>query len=856
MNLYKGMAVFVAASVLLTSGGVAGSIASATPAHAASSEQEITNAVQQILNDTNSHRAKAGLEPLRLGPAINTVSQNWTEAMANGEGAMHNPSFMSQMPAGWMAIGENIAVGYTPSTVVAAWMASEGHRNNLLNLDYTHIGIGYWVDDKGQTWFTQNFGAYQVPEIPTGIATPTINAGTNSFTANWNSNDPSTTYHVKITSTKDLVEQSVTVKSPSATFSNLQPDTTYRMTITAEVTDATGVIYTAPSSGFTVKTLTDFPVISAPALTVGTKENAVTAKWQAPTTVTGTLMPYKVELLKDNTVVQTTTTTGNEHMFSGLEALTTYTVRVTATATKSGNSVSAVSEKIAPTTGPDLNLVSVTAPSFKSSTPAPTSMALTWNAPTGVTGKLTGYTLTVKSTSEPDRVFNTTGTSYTVTGLKEGTSYNFVLVANATSLNGAKKASSTPVSLTKSTTYLPSTVKVSAPRSLTAKVVSHERLDMTWAAPSTVVGSVSGYKVTVKAGNTVAKTMTVTGTSASVTGLKPSTAYTVEVAATAVSPDKKKTVTSAVVTAKATTSVAPVSVKAPVVNVGAVGSDRATVSWAKPAVTNGKVASYKVTVKQGSKVVKTYNVSGTATSVIATGLSERTAYTAFVEVTAEGTKTQAKQTGSKAFTTTLSTASQVKVGTPASLTTSTNYGVISVSWKRPAVTGTLVNYTVQLKEGSKVVKTITTTATSSSLTGLKNGTKYQVSVKANAKSANGKYAASSAWVSKTVSTPTVTASTVRASAPVALKTTTTRNSLTATWGKPTSGIGKVANYTVVVYQGNKAVKTVTTTSLRATVSGLKANTAYKVTVKANFTSSNGKVKASSAVVSQTPKTLR
>lgn len=51
--------------------------------------------------------------------------------------------------------GENIAYGYsTPQAVVDGWMASSGHRANILNSSYTRIGVGhvssgnYWTQ-----WF-------------------------------------------------------------------------------------------------------------------------------------------------------------------------------------------------------------------------------------------------------------------------------------------------------------------------------------------------------------------------------------------------------------------------------------------------------------------------------------------------------------------------------------------------------------------------------------------------------------------------------------------------------------------------------------------------------------------------------
>ena len=51
--------------------------------------------------------------------------------------------------------GENIAKGQrSASEVVTAWMNSEGHRANILNESYTHIGVGFVQD--GYIW-TQQF---------------------------------------------------------------------------------------------------------------------------------------------------------------------------------------------------------------------------------------------------------------------------------------------------------------------------------------------------------------------------------------------------------------------------------------------------------------------------------------------------------------------------------------------------------------------------------------------------------------------------------------------------------------------------------------------------------------------------
>ena len=59
----------------------------------------------------------------------------------------------------WQTYGENIARGYgTAQRVMDGWMASEGHRKNILNDAFTEIGIGYTDGPlSGDDYFVQNF---------------------------------------------------------------------------------------------------------------------------------------------------------------------------------------------------------------------------------------------------------------------------------------------------------------------------------------------------------------------------------------------------------------------------------------------------------------------------------------------------------------------------------------------------------------------------------------------------------------------------------------------------------------------------------------------------------------------------
>jgi uncharacterized YkwD family protein len=54
--------------------------------------------------------------------------------------------------------GENIAAGQrTAEDIVESWMESEGHRANILNPSYTHIGVGFVKGGNYGTLWTQIF---------------------------------------------------------------------------------------------------------------------------------------------------------------------------------------------------------------------------------------------------------------------------------------------------------------------------------------------------------------------------------------------------------------------------------------------------------------------------------------------------------------------------------------------------------------------------------------------------------------------------------------------------------------------------------------------------------------------------
>ncbi|PEA78678.1 CAP domain-containing protein [Bacillus wiedmannii] len=117
---------------------------------------------QRVVELTNAERAKQGLPALKIDTELSKVARVKSEDMQKNNYFDHNsPTYgspfdmMKKFGISYTSAGENIAQGQrTPEEVVQAWMNSAGHRANILNNGFTHIGVGYV--ESGNYW-TQQF---------------------------------------------------------------------------------------------------------------------------------------------------------------------------------------------------------------------------------------------------------------------------------------------------------------------------------------------------------------------------------------------------------------------------------------------------------------------------------------------------------------------------------------------------------------------------------------------------------------------------------------------------------------------------------------------------------------------------
>lgn len=116
----------------------------------------------EVVRLVNVERQKNGLSPLESDWQLSRVARIKSQDMKDNNYFSHtSPTYgspfqmMKSFGITYRSAGENIARGQrTPKDVVNAWMNSSGHRANILNSSFTHIGVGYV---KSGNYWTQMF---------------------------------------------------------------------------------------------------------------------------------------------------------------------------------------------------------------------------------------------------------------------------------------------------------------------------------------------------------------------------------------------------------------------------------------------------------------------------------------------------------------------------------------------------------------------------------------------------------------------------------------------------------------------------------------------------------------------------
>lgn len=115
----------------------------------------------EVIRLVNVERAKVGLGAVASQSQLTQAAQVHASDMGCNFFMSHTGSDGSSPDvriarAGYVyaAWGENVASGFsTPADVMAAWMNSQSHKDNILNPNFTQIGIGYMYNSADTTGY-------------------------------------------------------------------------------------------------------------------------------------------------------------------------------------------------------------------------------------------------------------------------------------------------------------------------------------------------------------------------------------------------------------------------------------------------------------------------------------------------------------------------------------------------------------------------------------------------------------------------------------------------------------------------------------------------------------------------------
>jgi len=128
-------------------------------------DQTVVSEVQEVVNLVNAERKKMGLAPVKLNTDLSYMAKVKAEEMRDSNYFSHQSpiygspfEMMNSFGISYSYAGENIAAGQkTPEEVMKGWMNSPGHRANILNENYTEIGVGLAKGGSYGTYWVQEF---------------------------------------------------------------------------------------------------------------------------------------------------------------------------------------------------------------------------------------------------------------------------------------------------------------------------------------------------------------------------------------------------------------------------------------------------------------------------------------------------------------------------------------------------------------------------------------------------------------------------------------------------------------------------------------------------------------------------
>ena len=497
---------------------------------------------------------------------------------------------------------------------------------------------------------------------------------------------------------------------------------------------------------------------------------------------------------------------------TGLTNGTAYTFTVKANNAAGASNASSVSNSVTPYTVPD-------APTIGAAVAGNGTADVTFTAPSFNGGSaITGYTVT----STPAGITGTgTVSPITVSGLTNGTSYTFTVTAANSAGSSSASSSSNSVTPSSGPTVPGAPTAVSAVRGNSQATVS-------FTAPASDGGSaITSYTVTSSPGGFMAS-----GASSplTVSGLTNGTSYTFTVVAT-------NSIGSSLSSSASSSIIPATTPSAPTITGITAGNAQLTVLFTAPSSNVGDaITNYKYSTDGGSTFT-TVSPASTSSPIVITGLANGTAYN--IQILAVNT------VGDGAASTTSTQTPATTPGSPTITGITTGNGQLSVAFTAPTSTGgsSITNYKYSTNGGSTFTAVSPASIASPIvITGLTNGTSYNVQIRAVNAMGDGTATASTSATPFTIP-----------DAPTIGTATAGNGQVSIAYTAPASNGGSaITSYTAISSPGGFTGTVSQATSGSIVVTGLTNGTAYTFTVTA--TNSAGTSSASSASASSTPRT--
>jgi uncharacterized protein YkwD len=136
------------------------------PAKVSPEQAKADRIVTELVEGHNKERAKASLAPLKLESHLVEAAKAHAKDMAEHEVMTHdgtdgsNPAVrVARAGYHYLFTGENVAKGYrTVPEVMQVWMESPPHKKNILDGEYTEIGVAVAYGEYGKPYWCAEFG--------------------------------------------------------------------------------------------------------------------------------------------------------------------------------------------------------------------------------------------------------------------------------------------------------------------------------------------------------------------------------------------------------------------------------------------------------------------------------------------------------------------------------------------------------------------------------------------------------------------------------------------------------------------------------------------------------------------------